>query len=284
MAAPGKITRPPGERIKNDRTDALRLARLLRLGELTPVDVPTPEREAIRDLVRARDATRSDLMRARHRLSKFLLRHGRVYPKGKTWTGLHTEWLRTQRFDEPSAQASFDHYFGQVLGATERRRALDQQITDLATTAPFAPIVARLKCLRGIGDVTAVGLCAEVGDWRRFSGRSLGSWVGLTPTESQSADRHSRGPISRRGSAHARWLLIESAWHHRRALRPSPELERRRAGQPEQVIARARAAERRLHRRWRHLADHRKLRSTIVTTAIARELAGHLWSLAAMEG
>jgi transposase len=283
VAAPGKIARPPGARTKSDRADAERLARLLRLGELSAVRVPTPLEEAARDLARARDDARADLMRARHRLSKFLLRHGRVYPRGRAWTGLHAAWVRTQRFTEPASRAAFDHYWAEVLLASERRAGLDGQIRELAGSPPFAPVVGRLRCLRGVGEVTALGLCAEIGDWHRLSGRTIGVWLGLTPTESQTGERRARGPISRRGSAHARWLVVESAWHHRRPLRPSPELERRRAGQRPEVIARAMRAERRLHRRWEQLEGRRGLRATLVATAVARELAGHLWSLAVMD-
>jgi transposase len=283
VAAPGKIPRAPGERVKSDRHDAERLARLLRLGELTAVRVPSPKEEAVRDLVRARDDARRDLMRARHRLSKFLLRHGRIYPKGKAWTGRHAEWVRAQRFGEPAAEAAFSHYWGQVLAGTERRDRIDELITEIAGSDPYRSVVGRLRCMRGIGEVSALSLCAEIGDWHRLSGRTIGSWLGLTPTESQTGERHARGPISRRGSALARWLLVESAWHHRRPLRPSPELECRRAGQPVEAIERARRAERRLHRRWRHLEGRRGMRSTVVATAIARELSGHLWSLAVMD-
>ncbi len=245
--------------------------------------VPSPAEEAVRDVVRARDDARADLMRARHRLSKFLLRHGRIYPKGRSWTRPHAAWVRIQRFAEPGAETAFCHYWAQVLAAGERRAALDEQIAELAGSPPLAAVVGRLRCMRGVGEVTAVGLCAEIGDWHRLSGRTIGSWVGLTPLESQSGEHHGRGRISRRGSQHARWLLVESAWHHRRPLRPSPELERRRSGQRPEVIARAKAAERRLHRRWRHLEGRRGMRRTIVAAAIARELAGHLWALAVMD-
>jgi transposase len=283
VCAPSLIARAPGERVKNDRTDAERLARLLRRGELTAVRVPTAGEEALRDLCRARDDARADLMRARHRLSKFLLRHGRIYPKGKAWTTPHAEWVRIQRFAEPASEEAFRHYWAQVLQSTERRQRLDEQIAEAATGPELAAIVGRLCALRGVGAITAVGLCSEVGDWRRFSGRSIGSWVGLTPTEAQSGERRARGPISRRGSRHARWLLVESAWHHRRPLRPSRDLIRRRETQRAEVIQRAERAERRLHRRWRHLEGRRGMRATIVAAAIARELAGHLWSLAVMD-
>jgi transposase len=164
VAAPSKIARPPGERVKSDRGDAERLARLLRLGELSPVRVPAHHEEAARDLVRARDDARMDLMRARHRLSKFLLRHGRIYPSGKAWTVRHAEWLARQVFAEAASEASFRHYWAQVITLSERRDALDAEIRALASHPDFVAIVGRLSCLRGVGVVTALGLCAEVGD------------------------------------------------------------------------------------------------------------------------
>ena len=282
VAAPSLIPRAPGDRIKNDRRDAERLARLLRAGELVAVAVPTMADEGARDLVRAREDARADLMRARHRLSKMLLRYGRVYDKG-AWSGAHDLWLRRQRLDEPAAQATLVDYYDAVLQARLRRDRLDTAITELAERSDLAPLVGRLSCLRGVSTLTAVGLAVEIGDWHRLSGATIGAYLGLTPSESQSGAHRTRGPITKTGNGHARRLLVEAAWHHRRPRTRSLALERRREGCRPEVRARAEAAGARLHRRWLNLESRRGLRSTIVAVAVARELAGWCWSLAVMD-
>lgn len=282
VAAPSLIPRSPAARgRKRDATDAQALARALRSGELVGVRVPDAVDEAARDLVRAREDARADLMRARHRLSKLLLRNGRVF-EGRAWTGAHDVWLRRQRFDHAGTGVAFDDYYQAVIAVGVRRDGLDAAISDLASDPRFAPIVGRLSCLRGVGTLTAFALCVEIGEWTRLSGATIGSYLGLVPSEHQSGSKHTRGPITKAGNSHARRLLVESAWHHRAAHRASKELERRRAGQRPEVVARAEQAGRRLHRRWHHLEKRRGLRSTVVAVAVARELAGFCWSLAVM--
>lgn len=283
VAAPSLIARSPAARgRKRDEADAEMLARLLRAGELIAVRVPDERDEAARDLVRAREDARADLMRTRHRLSKLLLRHGRVF-EARAWTDAHERWLRRQVFDHPGTRAAFDDYYHAVLAARLRRDGLDQQITELAGDRRFAPIVGRLGCLRGVGTLTAFALCVEIGDWTRLTGATIGAYLGLVPSEHQSGQRHTRGPITKAGNSHARRLLVEAAWHHRKPHRASLELERRRGGQRADVRARAEQAGRRLHRRWRHLEAKRGIRSTVVAVAVARELAGFCWSLAVMD-
>jgi transposase len=284
VAAPSLIPRSPaGRGRKSDVSDAEQLARLLRRGELTGVRVPDPVDEAARDLVRAREDARADLMRARHRLSKLLLRHGLVFDEGRAWTSRHEAWLRAQRLEHPGARAAFEDYYSAVLGAGLRREGLDRQIAQMASEPRFAPMVGRLGCLRGVGTLTAFALAVEIGDFHRLSGRTIGAYLGLVPSESQSGARHSRGPITKAGNSHARRLLVEAAWHHRPAVRASTAIERRRASQRPEVRARAEQAGLRLHHRWHHLERRRGLRSTVVATAVARELAGWCWSLAVME-
>lgn len=281
VVAPAKLERPPGDRVKTDRRDAERLARLLRIGELPSVRVPTEAEEAARDLVRAREDARGDLMRARHRLSKLLLRHGLVWEQS-AWTGAHEAWLRSQRFDRVGVQLAFDEAFDAVLSVHARRDRLDAAITEMAATSSFAPIVDRLCCLRGIGVLTGFGLAVEIGDWHRFTGSTIGSYLGLVPSESSSGARRAQGSITKTGNSHARRLLVEAAWHHRKPYRPSRDLLRRRAGQSAAVRDRAERGNRRLHRRWTRL-DARGKRSTISAVAVARELAGWTWSLAVMD-
>jgi transposase len=279
LAAPGKIPRASAERVKTDRRDAERLARLLRLGELTAVRVPDEVEEQTRDLVRAREDARADLMRVRHRLSKLLLRHGLLWER-RAWTGEHGRWLRSLRFTGALA-VCFDESYGAVLQATARRDRLDQAIREAASAPEYSDTVARLCCLRGVSTLTALALTVELGDWRRFDPASLGAFLGLVPSESSSGEQRRQGPITKTGNSHARRLLIEAAWQQRRPLRPSVALSGRRTGQPAVVCAEAEAIARRLHRRWWHL-ERRGKRRTIVAVAVARELAGHCWKLATM--
>jgi transposase len=280
VAAPGKIPRAPADRVKTDRRDAERLARLLRLGELVAVRVPDELEEAARDLVRAREDVRADLMRARHRLSKLLLRHGLLW-QGKAWTAEHDRWLRGFRFAGALA-VCFDESYGAVLQAKARRDRLDCAIAEIAAAPPYAEVVARLCCLRGVSTLTALALSVELGDWQRFEPASLGAFLGLVPSEQSSGEQRRQGRITKTGNSHARRLLVEAAWHQRRPLRPSVTLTRRRVGQPAAVRAEAEAIARRLHHRWWDL-EHRGKRRTIVAVAVARELAGHCWKLATME-
>lgn len=280
VAAPSRIQRAPADRVKTDRRDAERLARLLRLGELVAVRVPEPHEEAARDLVRAREDARGELMRARHRLSKLLLRHGLVYD-ASAWTLAHDAWLRRQRFDSRPLQLALEESYAAAVQAKTRRDLLDEAIVELAAEPPFAEIVGRLCCLRGVSTLTALSLTVELGDWMRFQPQSLGPFLGLTPSEDSSGERRRLGSITKTGNTHARRLLVEAAWHQRRPLRESATLARRRQGQPAAVRVRADQSARRLHRRW-HALERRGKRRTVVAVAVARELAGHCWALATM--
>ena len=179
VAAPSKLQRPAGDRVKTDAKDALLLARLLRLGEIVPVAVPTVGQEAARDLVRAREDVRGDLMRARHRTSKLLLRQGIVYAGGTAWTGAHLEWLRRQSFDQRPLGVAYDSALESVLLTADRRDRLDKAILELAADPAWSEVVGRLSCLRGVSTLTAFGLAVEVGDWSRFTGSSIGAFLGL---------------------------------------------------------------------------------------------------------
>jgi transposase len=282
VAAPSKLQRPAGDRIKTDKTDALHLARLLRLDEITPVAVPTIAQEAARDLVRAREDARGDLMRARHRLSKLLLRHGIVYSGGAAWTGKHDAWLRSQRFEVPVTGLTFDSDYDAVLSVTARRDRLDEHIAGLAADCEFTPIVRRLCCLRGVSTLTGFALAVEIGDWTRFTGESIGAFVGLVPSEHSSGESRTQGPITKAGNTHARRLLVEAAWHHRPRYLPSKTMQARWGLASPAASARGDAGNRRLHARWVRFTN-RKKKPVIANTAIARELAGWCWSLATLE-
>jgi transposase len=220
------------------------------------------------------------LMRARHRLSKLLLRHGLVYDT-RAWTLDHDAWLRGQRFESRPLQIAFEESYAAAVQAKTRRDALDQAIAELAEEAPFAEVVGRLVCLRGVSTLTALGLTVELGDWSRFRPQALGPFLGLTPSEHSSGEHRRLGAITKTGNTHARRLLVEAAWHQRRPLRESVTVSRRRHGQPAPVRARAEASARRLHHRW-HSLEQRGKRRTIVAVAVARELAGHCWAIATM--
>jgi transposase len=283
VAAPSKLQRPSGDRrVKTDAKDAVHLARLLRLGEVTPVAVPTVEQEAARDLVRAREDCRGDLMRARHRLSKLLLRQGIVYSGGNAWTGVHDTWLRRQHFDNRATELTFESDYDTVLAVKARRDRLDAAIGELAAGSEFTPLVRRLACLRGVSTLSAFGLAVEIGDWRRFSGNSIASFIGLVPSEHSSGASRVQGAITKTGNTHARRLLVEAAWHHRPAYRPSKTMRDRWELAPPAARARGDAGNRRLHERWIAFNLRRK-RPVIANVAVARELAGWCWSLATLE-
>lgn len=278
VAAPSKIARAPGERVKTDKRDATLLARRLAAGELTAVRVPSPAEEAARDLTRAHDA-RTDLMSARHRTSKLLLRHGIVYSGGRAWTLEHHAWLARIRLDQPAAQDALEDAYHQVLLLQARKKDLAAKITRLATDGEFTDVVHALGCLRGIATVTAMSLAVEIGDWDRFTGASIGAYLGLTPTEHSSGSSRHLGPITKAGNPHVRLLLTEAAWHHRPGYRVGTTLQARFDAATPAQAARGHQGNLRLHRRWEHFTAQHK-RTTIANTAIARELAGWCWSLA----
>lgn len=281
VAAPSKIVRPAGDRVKTDAKDALLLARLLRMDEVTAVRVPSVTEEAARDLVRAREDCRTDLVAARQRLSKLLLRHGQVYSGGTAWTQAHQRWMRGIRFDQPGTQAAFDTGLEHVLFTQTRRDQLDERIEALAAASEFTGMVNRLCCLRGIATLTGFGLAVEVGDWTRFNATTIGAFLGLVPGESSSGDKRTVTSITKAGNAHARRLLVEAAWHHKTAYQPGNVMLRRWAKAPGPVVAKAHQGNKRLHERWLDF-DTRHKPPVVANTAIARELAGWCWTLATM--
>jgi transposase len=282
VAAPSKLQRPAGDRVKTDAKDAVHLARLLRLGEITPVAIPSIAQETARDLVRVREDCRGDLMRARPRLSKLLLRQGIVYSGGKAWTDMHDRWLRQQRFDNMATHLAFESDYDTVLSVTARRRRLDAAIEELAADSEFTPLVHRLGCLRGVATLTAFSLAVEIGDWTRSTGNTIGAFVGLVPSEHSSGASRVQSSITKTGNTHARRLLVEAAWHHRPRYVPSTTMRNRWELASPAARARGDAGNRRLHERWSAFNIRRK-RSVIANVAVARELAGWCWSLAVMD-
>jgi len=283
VAAPSKLHRPHGDRVKTDARDAELLAHLLKLGEIVEVKVPSVEQEAARDLVRAREDARGDLMRARHRVSKMLLRQGIVYSGGDAWTKVHDSWLRGQRFDQQSRQLAYDSAYEAMVLTVDRRDRLDRAIDEMAANSSYTPVVRRLGCLRGISTLTGFALAVEIGDWQRFTGATIGAFVGLVPTESSSGQSRSQGSITKTGNTHARRLLVEAAWHHAKPYRvPGKTMRDRWELAPPAARVRGHEGNRRLHQRWQGF-NARKKRPAVADVAIARELAGWVWSLAVLE-
>jgi transposase len=281
VVAPGKTPRGPSDRVKTDRKDAELLARLLLAGSLTRVVVPAAEVEAAREVTRAHDACRRDLMTARHRVSKMLLRHGRVYPKPSTWTVEHRRWLSVQRFDEPASDLVFADLIAAADGLTARKQAIALRLSDLATDERWWPTVARLRAFRGIDTLTALSIHLELGaDWQRFqTAPALSAWLGLTPSLSQSGESSRQGSITKTGSMLARRLLVESAWHYSRQPRLGATLANRQHGQPDHILAIANRAQQRLHR-VNHQMKARGKPHNVTVVACARQLACFLWAAA----
>jgi transposase len=279
IVAPSLIPVRPGDRVKTDRRDARKLVRLYRAGELSFVRPPTPEQEGLRDLVRCRDDLRRARTAARHRVGKQLLRYGRVYREGKTsWTLRHRAWVRRQRLDDPLAQAALEHMLCALDALDAQVAAVDRQLEQVAASHPWCDPVRWLCCFRGISTLTALGLLAEIGDFRRFAtARELMSFLGLTVSEYSSGERRLRGSITKTGNRHARRLLVEAAWHYQHPPRLSARIKANEPLVPPEALTRAWQAQIRLHERHRHLTGNGKLQ-TVATAAVARELCGFIWA------
>jgi transposase len=281
VIAPSKTPRAAGDRVKTDRRDAELLARLLLAGSLKAVVVPAPEVEAARELTRAHDACRRDLMTARHRVSKMLLRHGIIYPKDNTWGTEHRKWLARQQFSEPMSELVFADLVAHVDGLIARKAELAERISQLALDPLWWPTVARLRAFRGIDTLSALSIHLELGaDWQRFERpTALGAWLGLTPSLTQSGESSRQGSITKTGSGLARRLLVEAAWNYSREPRLGATLANRQLGQPEHVLQISNRAQQRLHRVHRRMKARGKPHNVTVVAA-ARELTCFLWAAA----
>ena len=279
VIAPALIPRRAGDRIKTDRRDAGQLAVLYRADTLTPIHIPTEQEEAARDLLRCREDIRADLLRARHRLSKFLLRHGRRFTATKrAWSKRHDAWLRTQTWPLPALDQTHRAYLRTVDEARARLQTVENDLRALLDLASLRPRIQRLRCFRGIDDLTALTIAAELGDPRRFAAAPrLMAFVGLIPSEHSSGTKKARGGITKTGNAHLRRVLVEAAWHYRHHPFVGRALTQRQQGAPAAAIATAWAAQQRLYRRYQRLAARGKPKQHIVT-AVARELTGFLWA------
>jgi transposase len=279
VIAPSLVPVRAGDRVKTDRRDAKKLVRLYRAGELSFVEPPSPEQEGLRDLVRARDDLRRARTAARHQVAKQLLRHGHIYRDGKkSWTKQHQAWLCRQRLADPLAHSALSHMRAHLEAIGAQLAAIEHELEQVAQAEPWCDPVRWLCSFRGIGLLTALGLLAEIGDFRRFGHpRELMSYLGLTPSEYSSGDQQHRGHITKCGNRHARRLLIEAAWHYQHAPRLSARARALAPHVPTAVTTRAWQAQVRLNHRHRTLTGHGK-RSTVANVAVARELCGFLWA------
>ncbi len=280
VIAPSLIPCKPGERIKTDSRDSKKLAELFKADLLTEVHPPTPEQEAARDVTRAREDAKKDLLSARHRLSKMLLRHGYIYRDGNNWTLKHRSWLKRLRFGHTEGRSVFDNYLLAIEQIEERVKNLEQCVDELAQSPEYAERVGWLRCLRGVDTLTAMIILSELHDPRRFSTpRELMSYLGLTPSEHSSGTRRRQGGITKTGNSHVRRALVESAWNYRHPASVSAYMARRRKGQPATVIAIADRAQVRLHKRYFKLKEGYQKHHNVATVAVARELVGFIWAI-----
>ncbi len=279
VIAPSLTPTKPGERIKTDRRDALKLLMLFKAGLLTEVYAPDLQQESARELTRLRQTARENLMRIRHQLQKFLTRHGYIYTEGNHWTDKHLRWLRGLEFEEPLLRDVFDSCFTEMQHCIQRLDNLDKQVEQLADSAPYKEVVGLLKCFHGIDTLTAISIITEIFDFGRFeNARDLMSYLGLTPSESSSGEKQKKGSITRTGNNRVRRLLVEVSWHYRHPYNVSKTLRQRRKNQPQWAIDIADRAGQRLRKRYWYLLNHGKMPCK-ATTAVARELAGFIWSV-----
>ncbi|MEI3600276.1 MULTISPECIES: IS110 family transposase [unclassified Oceanobacillus] len=282
VIAPSLIPKKPGDRVKTDRRDALQLASLYRAGELTTVYVPSEEDEILRDLVRAREDVKEDLLRAKHRLTKLLLRRNINPPPSvkRKWTTRYREWLNSLTFESSTLNLVFQEYYHQVTELEQRKQRLEKQIQYEAEKGFHAPIIQALQVLRGISVLTATGLAAEVASFLRFgkAGQFM-AFGGLVPSEESSGPLRKQGGITKTGNKHIRWLLIESAWSYRYKPAVRGELKKRQEGQPASITAISWKAQQRLHQKYQRLISKGKPPGKAIT-AVARELAGFVWAIA----
>jgi transposase len=282
VVAPTLVPVKSGERVKTDRRDALKLARNHRAGELTAVWVPDAEHEALRDLVRAREAAKKDQLRAKHRLSKFLLRHGRRPPTGvRLWTWNYLAWVKQVHFEQLAQEATLLDYLYEVEHAAARITRLDRAIEEAVKLTPpkMRAVIEALQVLRGVAQVTAVTIVAEVGEISRFTrARQLMGYGGIVASEHSSGESSWRGGITKTGNAHLRRVVVEAAWAYRHRPHIGESLRKRQARVSEEIREIAWKAQHRLHTRYRRLMARGKEKEKVVT-AIGRELLGFIWAI-----
>lgn len=279
VVAPSMTPTRSGDRVKTDKRDARKLARLLRAGELTAVYIPEATDEAIRDLCRARTDAVDDRRRSRHRLKGFLLRHGYRYQGKSSWSAAHERYLRELVLPHPAMKVILEEYLMAVKDASERIQRCEAAMSDLLAKWRLAPAVRALMAMKGFQTVAAMILVSELGEIHRFAHpRQVMAYLGLVPTEKTSSDKRRQGRITKCGNAHARWLLVECAQHYAAPPKVSAHLSRRQEGQPRPVRTLSWKVQHRLHSRYTALLARRLHRNKAIV-AIARELCGFIWEL-----
>ena len=280
VIAPSLTPIKPGDRVKTDRRDAKKLLTLLQAGLLTEVHAPDIKQEAARELTRCRQTTQENLKRIRHQLLKFLTRHGYVYTDGNHWTLKHLRWLRTLAFEQPLLRDVFDSYFTEMQHCLQRLVSLDREVETLSKSEPYQEVVGLLRCFHGIDTLTAITVITEIFEFGRFSTPGeLMSYLGLTCSEESSGQKERKGSITKAGNKRVRRLLVETSWHYRHSyMATSKALRERRKDQPQWAIDIADKAGQRLRKRYGYLVNNGKMPCK-ATVAVARELAGFIWSL-----
>jgi transposase len=280
VIAPSLTPIKPGDRVKTDRRDAVKLLAMFKAGLLTEVHAPDQKQEAARELTRCRQTAQENLKRLRHQMLKFLTRHGYVYADGNHWTGKHLRWLWALEFEEFLLRDVFDSYFTEMQHCLQRLDSLDRQVENLANSDTYKEVVGLLRCLHGIDTLTAITVTTEIFEFGRFSSPGeLMSYLGLTCSEDSTGQKERKGPITRAGNKRVRRLLIEASWHYRHPyITTSRSLRQRRKGQPQWAIDIADRAGQRLRKRYWYLVNKGKMPCK-ATVATARELAGFIWSI-----
>ena len=279
VVAPSSIPRPSGERIKTDRRDAMKLARLARSNELAVVRVPGPADEAVRDLVRAREDSVREQRNARHRLKALLLRNGIAYAGKSAWTAAHLRWLATLKMEHAAQQISLQEYLHSITESGARIARLEQAMRDALPDWSLTPLVQALQAMRGIKLIAAITLVAELQDFMRFDNpRLLMAYVGLVPGEHSSGPKRRQGSITKAGNSAARRMLVEVAWHYQHSARVSPTIATRQDQLPKAVTDIAWKAQLRLNAKFRRLLARRVMKNKAVV-AVARELTGFVWAI-----
>lgn len=280
VIAPSLIPVKPGERIKTDRRDALKLLSMFKAGLLTEVFAPDPQQEAARELTRCRQTAMENLKRIRHQIIKFLIRHGYIYIDGNHWTRKHIQWIKTLEFDQPLLTEVFDSYFTEMNHCLQRLQSLDKELEKFAMSQPYRQITNLLKCFHGINTLTAITIITELFEFGRFADpNALMGYLGLTPSESSSGQKQTKGSITKTGNKRIRRLLVETSWHYRhRCNSNSSLLRQRRKDQPLWAIDLADKAAKRLRKRFWYLIDKGKS-PCLANVAVARELAGFIWAM-----
>ncbi len=279
VAAPSLLPRKPGDRIKTDKRDAVKLARALRNQEITPVNIPTRTDESVRDYMRMCNDMKIDLRKQKQRLLQFLLRNGKKYDIGKKyWTGAHRTWLKNLQFEQVMHKEVLKEYYLAIVELEEKIERLQEKIEEIAAEDRYKERVSRLRCFKGIETLTALTFVCEIGDFRRFKkAESFMAYLGLVPSEYSSGEGRKLGGITKAGNSRLRRLLVESSWHYQR-YSPSKRLTARRKGQSAETIAYADKAGRRLSKKYFRMI-RRGVCPQKTVTAVARELSGFIWGM-----